>query len=179
MDTSPPRLPFLKGLRELYPEVAFRYVGKKGKVEEGMVPKEWAAYGAKEKEVQFVSTTSGSLKSPKVLFQLGLGLRSSSSVSTGQFVRMQSLQQEGMFLHPLFLLLGTKKIGLLKTKIMLHEANAELGRMNAAAVKMADKVAVSFPGTKVTVQSQEDVRWLPRSKTFGCRYIRREIYIEA
>ena len=144
-----PAIAISEGLRELYPNVVFRYVGKKGKVEEGMVPKEWSAYNADEKQVQFVSTTSGSLKSPKVLFQLGLGFvqaiafllrfRPDAVVATGGYVSA-----------PILFATGTlKKIGLLKTKIMLHEANAELGRMNAAAVKMADKVAVSFPGTKV------------------------------
>ena len=34
-----PAIAISEGLRELYPEVTFRYVGKKGKVEEGMVPK--------------------------------------------------------------------------------------------------------------------------------------------
>ena len=66
-----PAIAISEGLRELYPDVIFRYVGKKGKVEEGMVPKEWSSYSADEKQVKFVSTTSGSLKSPQVLFQLG------------------------------------------------------------------------------------------------------------
>ena len=144
-----PAIAISEGLRELYPDVVFRYVGKKGKVEEGMVPKEWSKYSTAERSVQFVSTTSGSLKSPKVLFQLGLGFvqaaafllrfRPDAVVATGGYVSAPIVFATG----------ALKKLGLIKTKIMLHEANAELGRMNAAAVKIADKVAVSFPGTKV------------------------------
>ena len=144
-----PAIAISEGLRDFYPDVTFRYVGKRGKVEEGMVPKEWSKYRPDEQKVQFVSTTSGSLKSPTVLFQLGLGFvqaaaflmrfRPDAVVATGGYVSAPIVFATGLL----------KKIGLLKTKIMLHEANAELGRMNAAAVKLADKVAVSFPGTKV------------------------------
>ena len=63
-----------------------------------------------------------------------LRFRPDAVVATGGYVSAPILFATG----------ALKKLGLLKTKIMLHEANAELGRMNAAAAKIADKVAVSF-----------------------------------
>ena len=144
-----PAVAISEGLRDLYPDVIFRYVGKRGKVEERMVPKEWSGYGPLEKNVVFVSTTSGSLKNPKVLFQLGLGFvqatafllrfRPDAIVATGGYVSAPIVFASGIL----------RKIGLLKTKLLVHEANAELGRMNKAAMGFADKIAVSFPGTKV------------------------------
>ena len=159
-----PAIAISEGLRELYPDVTFRYVGKRGKVEEGMVPKEWSQYRSDEQQVQFVSTTSGSLKSPKVIFQLGLGFvqataflmrfRPDAVVATGGYVSAPIVFATGLL----------KRLGLLKTKIMLHEANAELGRMNAAAVKLADKVAVSFPGTKVAANKKMFVGYPVRKR---------------
>ncbi len=144
-----PAIAISEALRDLYPESEFRYVGKAGKVEERMVPKEWSAYSSAEQTVRFVSTTSGSLKSPKVLFQLGLGFvqaaaflirfRPDAIVATGGYVSAPIVFASGLL----------RKLKLLNTKLLVHEANAELGRMNAAALRFADKVAVSFPGTKV------------------------------
>ena len=144
-----PAIAISEALRDLYPESEFRYVGKAGKVEERMVPKEWSTYRTAEKAIRFVSTTSGSLKSPKVLFQLGLGFvqataflirfRPDAIVATGGYVSAPIVFASGFL----------RKLRLLNTKLLVHEANAELGRMNSAALGFADKVAVSFPGTKV------------------------------
>ena len=60
--------------------------------------------------------------------------------------------------------------GLFKTKIMIHESNTDLGKMNKAAAKAADKVAVSF---------SETIRHLPKNKGFFSGYpVRSSIALE-
>ena len=139
-----PAIAISESLREMYDSVQFRYVGKKGKAEESIVPKEWSGYGPHEENVVFVSTTSGSAKSPKVLMTLAFGciqaaafllrFKPDAIVATGGYVSAPIVFAAGIM----------NKIGLLKSKIMLHEANAELGRMNKMAIRFADKVVRSF-----------------------------------
>ena len=60
--------------------------------------------------------------------------------------------------------------GLFKTRIMIHESNTDLGKMNKAAAKAADKVAVSF---------SETIRRLPKNKGFFSGYpVRSSIALE-
>ena len=145
-----PALAIAEGIRNVYSDAEFHYVGLKGKAEDGMVQKAWAStMETGLGHLHFVSTTSGSLKSPKVLFKLGLGFVQSlvflmkhqpdAIIATGGYVSAPIL----------FASAALRKFKLIRSKVFLHEANAELGKMNKAAISFANKVGFSFPGTKI------------------------------
>ena len=159
-----PALAIAEGLRAEYPNSRMYYVGLRGKAEDGMVQKAWATHIEQGKaSLHFVSTTSGSLKSPKVLWKLGVGFLQASLfllrhkpdvvVATGGYVSAPIVFATGIL----------RKLKLLSTKIFLHEANAELGKMNQMAVRFADKVGFSFPGTQIPTAKKAFVGYPVRS----------------
>ena len=145
-----PNIAISQGLQKRYPEAQFHYVGKKGKSEESMIPKAWKdLFDAGRAKLSFVSTTSGSVKKPSVLLQLGLGFVQACALLLTQ--RPDMIIATGGYVSAPILIAGgvLKKLRLIKSKIMLHEANAELGKMNRIAIRFADRVAYSFPGTEL------------------------------
>ena len=159
-----PALAIAEGIRDKYPSARFYYVGLKGKAEDGMVQKAWASEMEKGlASLHFVSTTSGSLKSPKVLLTLGIGFlqavffllrtRPDAIVGTGGYVSAPII----------FATAFLKSIRLSSAVIFLHEANAELGKMNKAAIRFAQKVGFSFPGTKIPESKKAFVGYPVRS----------------
>ncbi|MAA77647.1 MAG: hypothetical protein CL916_00180 [Deltaproteobacteria bacterium] len=145
-----PNLAISQSIQKVYPEAMFYYVGKKGKAEESMVPKGWKnLFSESRASLHFVSTTSGSIKNPKVLLTLFLGFlqavillmrhRPHVIIASGGYVSAPILFAAGLL----------RKIRFISSKIMLHEANAEVGKMIQMAIRFADIVAYSFPGTKI------------------------------
>ena len=145
-----PNLAISQSIQKVYPDAFFYYVGKKGKAEESMVPKGWKnLFDDSRASLHFVSTTSGSIKNPKVLLTLFLGFvqalfllllhRPNIIIASGGYVSAPILFAAGVL----------RKIKLIPSKIMLHEANAEVGKMIQMAIRFADIVAYSFPGTKI------------------------------
>ena len=159
-----PALAIAEGIRAKYPEARFYYVGLRGKAEDGMVQKAWKTEMEKGlASLHFVSTTSGSLKSPRVLLTLGLGFlqalffllrtRPAAIVGTGGYVSAPII----------FATAFLRTIKLSSAVIFLHEANAELGKMNKAAIRFAQKVGFSFPGTKIPESKKAFVGYPVRS----------------
>lgn len=159
-----PALAIAEGIRSKYPEARFFYVGLKGKAEDGMVQKAWKSDMEKGlASLHFVSTTSGSLKSPKVLLTLGIGFlqsiffllrtRPDAIVGTGGYVSAPII----------FATAFLRSLKLSSAVIFLHEANAELGKMNKAAIRFAQKVGFSFPGTKIPEAKKAFVGYPVRS----------------
>lgn len=145
-----PNLAISQSIQKAYPSAHFCYVGKKGKAEESMVPKGWShLFDEKRASLHFVQTTSGSPKSPVVLLTLFMGFlqaillllryRPDIIIASGGYVSAPILFAAGIL----------RKLYLIPSKIMLHEANAEVGKMNQMAIRFADIVAYSFPGTDI------------------------------
>ena len=171
-----PALAIAEGLRAEYPNSRMYYVGLRGKAEDGMVQKAWTTQIEQGKaSLHFVSTTSGSLKSPKVLWKLGLGFLQASLfllrhkpdvvVATGGYVSAPIVFATGVL----------RTLKLLSTKIFLHEANAELGKMNQMAVRFADKVGFSFPGTQIPASKKAFVGYPVRSNVISTGDTNREV----
>ena len=143
-----PNIAISQGLQKLYPNAHFHYVGKKGKSEESMVPKAWKElFTLGRAKLSYVSTTAGSVKKPSVLIQLGIGFVQACAMLITQ--RPDVIIATGGYVSAPILIAGgvLRKCKLISSKIMLHEANAELGKMNRLAIRFADRVAYSFPGT--------------------------------
>lgn len=145
-----PNLAISQSIQKVYPDAFFYYVGKKGKAEESMVPKGWSnLFSDSRASLHFVSTTSGSIKNPKVLLTLFFGFvqaifllllhRPDIIIASGGYVSAPILFAAGVL----------RKTRLISSKIMLHEANAEVGKMIQMSIRFADIVAYSFPGTKI------------------------------
>lgn len=159
-----PALAIAEGIRHKYPDARFYYVGLKGKAEDGMVQKAWKIEMERGlASLHFVSTTSGSMKSPKVLLTLGIGFlqaiffllrtRPDAIIGTGGYVSAPIIFATGFL----------RSLKLSSAVIFLHEANAELGKMNKAAIRFAQKVGFSFPGTKIPESKKEFVGYPVRS----------------
>lgn len=145
-----PNLAISQSIQKVYPDARFYYVGKKGKAEESMVPKGWKnLFSESRASLHFVSTTSGSVKNPKVLLTLFLGYLQAIAL----LIRHRPdivIASGGYVSAPILFAAGTlRKLRLISSKIMLHEANAEVGKMIQMAIRFADIVAYSFPGTKI------------------------------
>jgi UDP-N-acetylglucosamine--N-acetylmuramyl-(pentapeptide) pyrophosphoryl-undecaprenol N-acetylglucosamine transferase len=156
-----PALAVASELKKTLPEAEITYIGVKNKAEAHMVPK----VGIPLKFVKSVPLPQG--KSPVQLLKfattmfLGLSkaallllkIRPAAVFATGGFVSAPTVFAAWILRKATF--------GLFKTKIMIHESNTDLGKMNKAAAKAADKVAVSF---------SETIRHLPKNKGFFSGY---------
>ena len=165
-----PALAVAAELKKTLPEAEITYIGVKNKAEAHMVPKA----GIPLKFVKSAPLPQG--KSPVKLLKfattmfLGLSkaalllikIRPKAVFATGGFVSAPTVFAAWILRKATF--------GLFKTKIMIHESNTDLGKMNKAAAKAADKVAVSF---------SETIRHLPKNKGFFSGYpVRSSIALE-
>ena len=125
-------------------ETEFLYVGVRGRVEEEVVPREGipikfvraAAYpGGRPLEMAkfLVNLTFGVCKSAIILKHF----RPDVIVGTGSYVAAPVLVASAIM----------KKIGLLKSRVFLHEQNAVPGKLNRVMARFADSVLVTFPET--------------------------------
>ena len=156
-----PALAVAAELKKTLPEAEITYIGVKNKAEAQMVPKA----GIPLKFVESTPLPQG--KSPLSLLKFAatmfLGLskaavlllktRPAAVFATGGFVSAPTVFAAWFLRRVTF--------GLFKTKIMIHESNTDLGKMNKAAAKAADKVAVSF---------SETMDHLPKNKGFFSGY---------
>ena len=165
-----PALAVAAELKKTLPEADITYIGVKNKAEAHMVPK----VGIPLKFVKSTPLPQG--KSPVSLLKFAmtmffglskaalilLKIRPEAVFATGGFVSAPTVFAAWILRKATF--------GLFKTKIMIHESNTDLGKMNKAAAKAADKVAVSF---------SETIRHLPKNKGFFSGYpVRSSIALE-
>ena len=165
-----PALAVAAELKKTLPEAEITYIGVKNKAEAHMVPK----VGIPLKFVKSAPLPQG--KSPVKLLKFAitmfsglskaalllLKIRPAAVFATGGFVSAPTVFAAWILRKATF--------GLFKTKIMIHESNTDLGKMNKAAAKAADKVAVSF---------SETIRHLPKNKGFFSGYpVRSSIALE-
>lgn len=156
-----PALAVASELKKVLPEAEITYIGVKNKAEAHMVPK----VGIPLKFVKSAPLPQG--KSPVKLLKFAttmffglskaalilLKTRPAAVFATGGFVSAPTVFAAWILRKATF--------GLFRTKIMIHESNTDLGKMNKAAAKAADKVAVSF---------SETMRHLPKNKGFFSGY---------
>lgn len=165
-----PALAVAAELKKTLPEAEITYIGVKNKAEAHMVPK----VGIPLKFVKSAPLPQG--KSPARLLKFAvtmfsgltkaalllLKIRPAAVFATGGFVSAPTVFAAWFLRKATF--------GLFKTRIMIHESNTDLGKMNKAAAKAADKVAVSF---------SETIRHLPKNKGFFSGYpVRSSIALE-
>ena len=165
-----PALAVAAELKKTLPEADITYIGVKNKAEAHMVPKA----GIPLKFVKSAPLPQG--KSPVSLLKFAmtmffglskaalllLKIRPKAVFATGGFVSAPTVFAAWILRKATF--------GLFKTRIMIHESNTDLGKMNKAAAKAADKVAVSF---------SETIRHLPKNKGFFSGYpVRSSIALE-
>ncbi|MBR4532608.1 UDP-N-acetylglucosamine--N-acetylmuramyl-(pentapeptide) pyrophosphoryl-undecaprenol N-acetylglucosamine transferase [bacterium] len=165
-----PALAVAAELKKTLPEAEITYIGVKNKAEAHMVPKA----GIPLKFVKSAPLPQG--KSPARLLKFAvtmfsgltkaalllLKIRPAAVFATGGFVSAPTVFAAWILRKATF--------GLFKTRIMIHESNTDLGKMNKAAAKAADKVAVSF---------SETIRHLPKNKGFFSGYpVRSSIALE-
>jgi len=156
-----PALAVAAELRKTLPDAEITYVGVRNKAEGIMVPK--AGLPLKFVKSQplpqgkspvalfrfFLTMFSGLLKASLIL----LKIRPAAVFATGGFVSAPTVFAAWLLRKATF--------GLFKTKIIIHESNVDLGKMNKAAAKAADEVAVSF---------SETIKNLPKRKGFFSGY---------
>ena len=156
-----PALAVAAELKKTLPDAEITYVGVRNKAEGLMVPKA----GLPLKFVKssplpqgksplalfkfFLTMFSGLLKASLIL----LKIRPAAVFATGGFVSAPTVFAAWI--------LRKASFGLFKTKIIIHESNVDLGKMNKAAAKAADEVAVSF---------SETIKNLPKRKGFFSGY---------
>ena len=156
-----PALAVAAELKKTLPDAEITYVGVRNKAEGLMVPKA----GLPLKFVKssplpqgksplalfrfFLTMFSGLLKASLIL----LKIRPAAVFATGGFVSAPTVFAAW--------LLRKASFGLFKIKIIIHESNVDLGKMNKAAAKAADEVAVSF---------SETIKNLPKRKGFFSGY---------
>ena len=156
-----PALAVAAELKKTLPESEITYIGVRNKAEGLMVPK--AGIPLKFVKSQplpqgkspvallkfFITMFSGLLKASLIL----LKIRPAAVFATGGFVSAPTVFAAWLLRKATF--------GLFKTKIIIHESNVDLGKMNKAAAKAADEVAVSF---------SETIKNLPKHKGFFSGY---------
>lgn len=165
-----PALAVAAELKKTLPEAEITYIGVKNKAEAHMVPKVGiplkfvkSAPLPQEKSpvklLKFAVTMFSGLTKAALLL---LKIRPAAVFATGGFVSAPTVFAAWFLRKATF--------GLFKTRIMIHESNTDLGKMNKAAAKAADKVAVSF---------SETIRHLPKNKGFFSGYpVRSSIALE-
>ncbi len=156
-----PALAVAAELKKTLPDSEITYIGVRNKAEGLMVPK--AGLPLKFVKSQplpqgkspvalfkfFLTMFSGLLKASLIL----LKIRPAAVFATGGFVSAPTVFAAWLLRKATF--------GLFKTKIIIHESNVDLGKMNKAAAKAADEVAVSF---------SETIKNLPKHKGFFSGY---------
>ena len=156
-----PALAVAAELKKTLPNSEITYVGVRNKAEGLMVPK--AGFPLKFVKSRplpqgkspaalskfFLTMFSGLLKAALIL----LKIRPAAVFATGGFVSAPTVFAAWLLRKATF--------GLFKTKIIIHESNVDLGKMNKAAAKAADEVAVSF---------SETIKNLPKNKGFFSGY---------
>ena len=156
-----PALAVAAELKKTLPETEITYIGVKNKAEGLMVPKA----GIPLKFVKsmplpqgksptsllkfMITMLSGLLKAALIL----LKIRPKAVFATGGYVSAPTVFAAWILRKATF--------GLFRTKIIIHESNVDLGKMNKAAAKAADEVAVSF---------SETIKNLPKNKGFFSGY---------
>ncbi len=165
-----PALAVAAELKKTLPEAEITYIGVKNKAEAHMVPKA----GIPLKFVKSAPLPQG--KSPVSLFKFAMTMFSGLSKAALLLlkIRPKAVFATGGFVSAPTVfaawILRKATFGLFKTRIMIHESNTDLGKMNKAAAKAADKVAVSF---------SETIRHLPKNKGFFSGYpVRSSIALE-
>ena len=150
-----PALAVITELKREMPDSEILYVGMAGKAECAMVPKagvplrlvKSAPMPAGKSPVQLakfaVTLTLGILKAIGIL----LSFRPDLVFATGGYVSAPTVF--GAWI------LRKISFGLFKTKILLHESNVDLGKMNKMAAHAADFIAVSFPETIKSLKSEK------------------------
>lgn len=156
-----PALAVAAELKKTLPEAEITYIGVKNKAEGLMVPKA----GLPLKFVKSAPMPQG--KSPvsllKFLITMFLGLSKAALILLK--IRPKAVFATGGFVSAPTVfaawILRKASFGLFRTKIIIHESNVDLGKMNKAAAKAADEVAVSF---------SETIKNLPKHKGFFSGY---------
>ena len=156
-----PALAVAAELKKTLPEADITYIGVKNKAEGTMVPKAgFPLKFVKSAPLPQSKSPVSMLKFAMTMFcglskaaLLLLKIRPAAVFATGGFVSAPTVFAAWILRKATF--------GLFKTRIMIHESNTDLGKMNKAAAKAADKVAVSF---------SETIRHLPKNKGFFSGY---------
>jgi UDP-N-acetylglucosamine:LPS N-acetylglucosamine transferase len=156
-----PALAVAAELKKRLPEADITYIGVKNKAEGTMVPKAgFPLKFVKSAPLPQSKSPASLLKFAMTMFcglskaaLLLLKIRPAAVFATGGFVSAPTVFAAWILRKATF--------GLFKTRIMIHESNTDLGKMNKAAAKAADKVAVSF---------SETIRHLPKNKGFFSGY---------
>lgn len=128
--------------KALQPEIEkFLYIGAKGRIEETVVPKEKiplkliCAYPYPSKSIFLIifllRLCIGVLQSSLIL----LFFQPKYVIGTGGFVSAPVIFSANIL----------NKIGLLNSKIFLHEQNVTPGKLNYIASKIVDKIMITFP----------------------------------
>jgi len=138
-----PALAAAGALRERYPDADFRYAGLRDKAEGVMAPR--AGY-----PLSSVSSRGFPALGPGlvpfawdlgrgVLKALGILLRHRPHliIATGGYASAPVVLANAVL----------RTVGLSRARLLVHEQNSHLGRMNRVAANLADLVAVSFPET--------------------------------
>ena len=139
-------------------ETEFLYVGVHGRVEEEIVPREGIP-------IEFVRAGAypdgGLFKKAAFLVNLALGVckavfilkrfRPDVIIGTGSYVATPILVAAAIL----------KKIGLLKSRVFLHEQNAVPGKLNRVMARFADKVLVAFEETLNRFQGKGELTGYP------------------
>jgi len=140
-----PALAIADELKAHDPAAEFLYVGVRGKAEEILVPR--AGYRLKFVRSRGYPGASNPLALLWFLIVLGLGMLRAVPILLG-FRPSVIIATGGYVAAPvLFAAAVLRRLGLLKSKIFLHEQNVTPGRLNALGASFADRVGVSFPET--------------------------------
>lgn len=150
-----PALAVITELKREMPDSEILYIGMAGKAECAMVPKA----GVPLKLVKSAPMPAG--KSPVQLAKFALTLSSGILKAIGILLKFRPdlvFATGGYVSAPTVFgawILRKITFGLFKTKILLHESNVDLGKMNKMAAHAADFIAVSFPETIKSLKAEK------------------------
>ncbi len=160
-----PLLAILEEIKLRHPDYSFFYIGKAGKAEDHIIPKEgirllhtWAyPFEGKKSPIRLIFcmivNTLGAIKCFFVLMKL----RPCWIISTGSYVSVPTLLAATII----------RRLFRAPLKIYLHEQNTVPGKANLTIGKMADIVFVSFPQT---------LKFFMKNGVFSGYPVRRAIY---